>query len=224
MNVFLYIDASGQSADTRLWGALTLIGQHNNKVIDTIIKNFSTNCEGFRELKGKSLTEEELRLLTSKIQREAQGHFYCKRYGKDGYHKKRKSFLIKLKALQSSQRRDSLVQFYSSLKKMNQVKFICLVETIETVLSLLPRSLNIDDIHIFIDNENFPPGKNLQVMISDYAFATWSHPSKRSGKNKTIYSFPACDSQNMPGIQAIDLFLNHIRNSFCETGHVLIDL
>lgn len=224
MNIYLYLDASGQSTDTRLWGVLMILGQQDNNTLESIIKNFSRNCENFQELKGKSLTQEQSQQIITLIQQQTYARFYCQRFAKENYHKKRQTFLLKLKSLPFSQGQNAIIQFYSNLKKSNQVKFMCLLQAIENALGKLPTDLEIEKIHVFIDDENFPPGKDLTLTISDYTYATWKHPTKKNTKNKTIYTFPACDSQKIAGIQAIDLFLGYVRSVFTETCDVFIDL
>lgn len=223
MNIFLYVDASGQSTDSRLWGVLLTIGQYDNNKLQSIIENFSHNCEDFRELKSKTLPRERLQEIIDEIQQQTHAHFHCQRFAKHNYRKKRETFLFKLKSLHFSQG-ENVIQFYSSLKKANQVKFICLLEVIENALSKLANSIDVDEINIYIDDENFPPGKNLQITISDYVYATWQHPAKKTKKNKTIYTFPACDSQKIAGIQAIDLFLGYVRCVFHCDKNIFIDL
>ncbi|WP_372370569.1 DUF3800 domain-containing protein [Candidatus Uabimicrobium sp. HlEnr_7] len=224
MNIFLYLDASGQSTDTRLWGVLTVLGQCNNSTMESIIKNFSHNCENFHELKSKSLSTDKMKEIIIDIQQQTHAHFYCQRFAKENYRKKREAFLIKLKSLHFSQGQNAVIQFYSRLKKTNQVKFMCLLETIENALQKLSKNVDVDDIHIFIDDENFPPGKDLVYTISDYVYATWKHPTKKNTKNKTVYTLPACDSQKVAGIQAIDLFLGYVCSAFDYGSNVFIDL
>lgn len=212
MNIFLYIDASGQSIDTRLWGIFMIIGQNNDDEMNNIIRNSYRNCENFCELKSKWLTFEQKKNIILSIQEKKIGTFYCKRYHKNSQ-KMREFFLHRLKNMKKT---NNILNFYNKLKKTNQVKFISIVTTIESA-NIFSRE-KVNNISIYIDNENLPNIEHVTNIIEEY-IASIMHK-----KPKSISVYPNCDSKKILGIQYVDVFLGYIREVFKNSEGIVFDL